>query len=136
MSKMFGYSPFNQDISSWDVSNVTNMSFMFYSSMFNQDIKSWSVSKCESFGFMFGSSKFNKDLTGWDISGINRDGTQMSYMFGSDFSSENLTKLLQWFSENAYYSYFFQCSSYYKDDTVVELLKSRGWVVKTRGEEE
>ena len=29
---------FNQDISSWDVSNVTDMSGMFYESAFNQDI--------------------------------------------------------------------------------------------------
>jgi len=34
---------FNQDISSWDVSSVTNMGAMFYVSIFNQDISSWSV---------------------------------------------------------------------------------------------
>ena len=37
-------SPFNQDISNWDVSNVTNMGLMFqYATVFNQDISSWSV---------------------------------------------------------------------------------------------
>ena len=36
---------FNQDISQWDVSNVTNMSGMFNgASVFNQDIGSWDVS--------------------------------------------------------------------------------------------
>ena len=35
--------PFNQDISSWDVSNVNYMNGMFRNSSFNQDISSWSV---------------------------------------------------------------------------------------------
>ena len=30
MSFMFYSSSFNQDVSEWDVSNVTNMSYMFY----------------------------------------------------------------------------------------------------------
>ena len=42
---MFEQSAFNQDISSWDVSNVTNMDAMFDdASAFNQDISSWDVS--------------------------------------------------------------------------------------------
>ena len=37
---------FNQDISSWDVSNVTNMGWMFSgNNQFNQDLSSWDVSK-------------------------------------------------------------------------------------------
>jgi surface protein len=36
---------FNQDISSWNVSNVTSMNFMFYDAKsFNQDISKWNVS--------------------------------------------------------------------------------------------
>ena len=36
---------FNQDLSSWDVSSVTNMSKMFrYAFIFNQDLSSWDVS--------------------------------------------------------------------------------------------
>ena len=45
MSYMLQYSYFNQDISSWDVSNVTNMNGMFEVLLhFNQDISSWDVS--------------------------------------------------------------------------------------------
>ena len=37
---------FNQDISKWDVSNVTNMAGMFAEcTSFNQDISGWDVSK-------------------------------------------------------------------------------------------
>ena len=36
---MFNGTPFNQDISSWDVSSVNDMSFMFYNATaFNQNL--------------------------------------------------------------------------------------------------
>ena len=42
---------FNQDISSWDVSNVIDMEGMFYyAESFNQDISDWDVS---SVGYMY-----------------------------------------------------------------------------------
>ena len=44
---------FNQDISSWDVSSVTNMSGMFRSKFFNQDIGSWDVSSVTDMSGMF-----------------------------------------------------------------------------------
>jgi surface protein len=43
---------FNQDISSWDVSNVTNMRGMFRRSVgFNQDLSKWNVSNVRDMGF-------------------------------------------------------------------------------------
>ena len=43
MSYMFTESQFNQDISAWDVGNVTHMSYMFSDSQFNQDLSGWNV---------------------------------------------------------------------------------------------
>ena len=46
MNEMFIHSLFNQDISSCNVSNVTNMTGMFaYNGNFNQDLSSWNVSQ-------------------------------------------------------------------------------------------
>ena len=40
---MFSDSNFNNDISDWDVSNVTNMNFMFIGSNFTGDISKWKI---------------------------------------------------------------------------------------------
>ena len=43
-----------KDISSWDVSNVTYMSYMFYGcDKFNQNISNWDVSNVKDMLFMF-----------------------------------------------------------------------------------
>ena len=45
---------FNQDISDWDVSSVTDMVYMFaYAYEFNQDISSWDVSSVTNMYGMF-----------------------------------------------------------------------------------
>ena len=45
---------FNQDLSSWNISNVTNMSFMFcWCKSFNQDISKWNVSNVRNNYCMF-----------------------------------------------------------------------------------
>ena len=54
MSNLFEETDFNGDISSWDVSNVTDMSYMFWEcSEFNQDISSWNVSNVTDMQDMF-----------------------------------------------------------------------------------
>ena len=82
MERLFEHkADFNQDISSWDVSNVTNMRYMFESaSSFNQDISGWDVSSVTNMSHMFESaSSFNKYIGNWDVSNV----TNMRYMFQS-----------------------------------------------------
>ena len=69
---------FNQDISSWDVSNVTDMGSMFHqASSFNQDISGWNTSSVTNMSSMFGASNFNQDIGAWDVSSV----TNMEAMF-------------------------------------------------------
>ena len=50
---------FNQDISSWDVSSVTDMEYMFIdAAAFNQDIGSWDVSNVTNMSICFRSYSF------------------------------------------------------------------------------
>jgi surface protein len=55
MSAMFCYcESFNQDLSSWDVSNVEDMQHMFNGcTSFNQDLSSWDVSKVRYLNWIF-----------------------------------------------------------------------------------
>ena len=64
-------SDFKDDISKWNVSNVTNMRFMFsYSTQFNGDISGWNVSSVTDMSAMFRESYFNGDISGWNISSV------------------------------------------------------------------
>jgi len=65
-------SQFNQDISNWDVSSVTDMGGMFYfASVFNQDISNWNVSSVTEMANMFnGASAFNQPLEDWNVDSV------------------------------------------------------------------
>ena len=70
---------FNQDISSWDVSNVTNMSGMFlYAESFNQPIVNWDVSNVTDMSSMFYvANTFNQPIGNWNTGSV----TDMAAMF-------------------------------------------------------
>ena len=71
------------DISDWDVSNVTNMSFIFYNSKKLEsigDLSSWDVSNVTDMNGMFfycNALKTVGDISGWNVSNV----THMSRMF-------------------------------------------------------
>merc|ERR1719201_1656192 len=72
-------SAFNQDLSNWNVGQVTRMGAMFSgASAFNQDVSNWNVGKVTNMGLMFAdASAFNQDLSNWDVSKV----TNMHSMF-------------------------------------------------------
>jgi len=83
MSFMFSNNlVFNQDIGNWNTSSVTNMSSMFSNNLvFNQDIGNWNTSSVTSMFFMFSNnSAFNQDIGNWNTSSV----TNMYGMFANN----------------------------------------------------
>ena len=73
MSKLFSLIyDFNEDISNWDVSNVTNMQEMFSrASSFNQPLERWNVSNVTNMDDMFlNAFTFNQPLEQWNVSNV------------------------------------------------------------------
>ena len=60
------------DISKWDVSSVTDMSYMFCDCCsLNQNLSEWNVSNVTDMMYMFYKCKsFNQDLSGWNVSNV------------------------------------------------------------------
>ncbi|MDC0858045.1 BspA family leucine-rich repeat surface protein [Flavobacteriaceae bacterium] len=84
MSLMFDNTlyDFNQNINSWDVSNVTTMAYMFSYMEYNQPIRDWDVSNVTDMRGMFEYNvTFNQPISSWDVSSV----TDMSGMFASNF---------------------------------------------------
>ena len=92
---------FNDNISKWDVRNVTNMSGMFYgASKFNQPLSNWNTSQVTKMSSMFReASSFNQSLYSWNTAEV----TDMSLMFAA--ASKFNQSLANWNTarvENAY----------------------------------
>ncbi len=82
---------FNQDIRSWDVSNVIDMSQLFFSSPFNQNIDVWDVGSVLSMERMFFDSNFNRNIGDWDVSNVtNMFQMFLSSQFNQDIGSWNV----------------------------------------------
>ncbi|MDB4245470.1 Ig-like domain-containing protein [Amylibacter sp.] len=89
MYNLFRFKNFNDDISYWDTSNVTDMGNMFRDNdIFGQDLGNWDVSNVTNMKEMFRGSRFlnNNDITEWDVSNV----TDMSLMFkdSEDFNQD------------------------------------------------
>ena len=79
MSEMFKESDFNGDISGWNVSAVTDMSYMFaQAGNFNTSISNWNTSAVQDMSYMFYyAQSFDQPIDAWDVSSV----TTMSSMF-------------------------------------------------------
>jgi surface protein len=112
---------FNDDITSWDTSNVTNMSYMFYyAEEFNQDISSWDTSSVTDMRYMFsGAREFNKNIGSWDTSNV----TVMTYMFY--YAEEFNQDISSWDTSSVtdMSTMFYQASSFNQDIS--------GWCVQS-----
>jgi len=91
---------FNDDLSRWDVSRVTDMTQMFYyASSFNGNISSWDTSKVTSMnGMFFYAASFNSPITSWDTSRV----TDMNYIF---YYASQFNQVLCWNLQSLYSPY-------------------------------
>lgn len=88
--KYGGYytAPFNGDISRWDVSSVTDMSYMFVDAPFNGDISKWDVSNVAEMRGLFSCGEFNRDISNWDVGSV----TDMYHMFFHSHFNRNISR--------------------------------------------
>ena len=101
-------SAFNQDLSSWDVSNVTDMQDMFFqASSFNQNLGSWDVSSVTKMNGMFrqtslDTTNYDALLTGWNAlislqSNVTFDAIGAEYCStAAENARTNLTSTYNW----------------------------------------
>lgn len=100
-------SAFNQDLSDWDVSRVTDMTAMFYHATgFNQDLSDWDTSQVVVMNSMFdGATSFNQDLSNWNIENLQAADEMFD---NSGLSALNYSALLNnWSTQNIQHNVIF-----------------------------
>ena len=72
---------FNEDISKWDTSAITEMQYLFQEAeAFNQNVGGWETSAVKNMLEMFkGAAAFNQDISAWDTAAVKN----MKDMFGN-----------------------------------------------------
>jgi len=131
------YSMFNNctslttlDLSNFDTSKVTNMSYMFYycTSLTTLDVSNFDTSKVTDMDAMFDdcSSLTTLDLSNFDTSNV----TNMGYMFYNcsslttlDLSNFDFTKVTSY--NNMFYNVPSSCLIYVKDETAKTWITSK-----------
>ena len=98
LSSMFNNAgAFNQDISAWDVSGVTNMGSMFSQAQsFNQDISGWNTGSVTSMAGMFnGAGSFSQPIGTWNTSSVSsmRQMFRNNSTFNEDISGWSIASL-------------------------------------------
>ena len=89
MSYLFKHNnKFNEDISNWNVSNVTDMESMFSDcKIFNKPLNKWDVSNVRNMRSTFFYCKnYNHPLNSWNVGNV----TKMNFMFGGWSNNCNL----------------------------------------------
>lgn len=93
MSYLFAYTPFDQNLASWNVGNVTNMKGLFRNTYgVNYQIEDWDVSNVVNMGEMFKSAYyFNQDISEWKVGNVTnmKDMFQDAHSFNQNLNNWN-----------------------------------------------
>ena len=91
----YGASNFNQDISDWDKSTVSDMSYMFYNAhTFDQNLGNWNISNVTSMNNMLDNSGLSVDNYNLTLNGWASQTVQQNITLGADrlkYSSDGET---------------------------------------------
>lgn len=101
--KMFeGCSNFNQDMSGWDTSNITDMSYCFYDcqNLSYGNLNNWDTSNVTNMDYMFYRTGVNQlEINNWDVSNV----TRMVGMFSNFGQRSTGFNLNNWDTSNVQY---------------------------------